>query len=44
MPYAYNHRFVGRSDILGKLKSKLGPGQQGKWHLRVALHGLGGVG
>lgn len=47
MPYTRNPDFVGRSDILEKLKSQLGHGQSqrgGKYYLRAALYGLGGIG
>ncbi|KAK4117981.1 hypothetical protein N657DRAFT_659810 [Parathielavia appendiculata] len=45
VPYTCNPDFVGRSDILEKLKDQLGHSQpQSKWHLRAALYGLGGIG
>ncbi|KAH7012722.1 LOW QUALITY PROTEIN: P-loop containing nucleoside triphosphate hydrolase protein [Microdochium trichocladiopsis] len=47
VPYTWNPDFVGRSDVLEKLKSQLGHGQpqsSGKQHRRVALYGLGGIG
>ncbi|KAK4233072.1 hypothetical protein C8A03DRAFT_39245 [Achaetomium macrosporum] len=45
VPYTCNPDFVGRSDILEKLKDQLGHRQpQSKWHLRAALYGLGGIG
>jgi len=45
VPYTYNPDFVGRSNILEKLKDQLGHWQpQGKWHPRAALYGLGGIG
>ncbi|KAK4119363.1 TPR-like protein [Parathielavia appendiculata] len=45
VPYTCNPDFVGRSDILEKLKDQLGLMQrQSKWHLRAALYGLGGIG
>ncbi|KAK4233048.1 P-loop containing nucleoside triphosphate hydrolase protein, partial [Achaetomium macrosporum] len=45
VPYTPNPDFVGRSDILEKLKDQLGHSQpQSKWHLRAALYGLGGIG
>ncbi|CAI4216051.1 unnamed protein product [Parascedosporium putredinis] len=47
VPYPQNQDFVGRAEILEQLRSQLGHGQErpsGKWHLRAALHGLGGIG
>ncbi|KAL2199927.1 P-loop containing nucleoside triphosphate hydrolase protein [Corynascus similis CBS 632.67] len=45
VPYTCNPDFVGRYDILEKLKDQLGHRQpQSKWHLRAALYGLGGIG
>jgi hypothetical protein len=45
VPYTPNRDFVGRSDILEKLKDQLGHRHlQSKWHLRAALYGLGGIG
>ena len=42
-----NQNFVGRSDILEKVKSRLGPNLHGSGttsQARLALFGLGGVG
>lgn len=42
-----NLNFVGRSDVLEKLKSKLGPslhGASARSQTRLALFGLGGIG
>ncbi|KAK3896546.1 hypothetical protein C8A05DRAFT_48439 [Staphylotrichum tortipilum] len=45
VPYTCNPDFVGRSNILEKLKDQLGHRQpQTKWHLRAVLYGLGGIG
>lgn len=47
MPYAWNPDFVGRSDILEKLKGQLShgdPHRSGKQHRRAVLYGLGGIG
>ncbi|KAK3896550.1 P-loop containing nucleoside triphosphate hydrolase protein, partial [Staphylotrichum tortipilum] len=45
VPYARNPGFVGRSDMLEKLKGQLGHRQrQTKLHFRAALYGLGGIG
>jgi len=47
VPYASNAYFVGRSSIMEKLKEMLSPSHCRKkttHHVRVALHGLGGVG
>ncbi|KAL6819172.1 hypothetical protein V8C40DRAFT_252626 [Trichoderma camerunense] len=49
VPYRQNPDFVGRSDILDKLKLQFGLGQQPEHELsqprrRVSLYGLGGVG
>ncbi|KAK3896357.1 hypothetical protein C8A05DRAFT_20645, partial [Staphylotrichum tortipilum] len=45
VPYTCNPDFVGRSDILEKLKDQLSHRQlQTRWHLRAALYGLGGIG
>lgn len=46
VPYADNPGFIGRSDILEKLKHHLGHGQHppSRWPRKVALLGLGGIG
>jgi hypothetical protein len=47
VPYASNADFVGRSSIMEKLKEMLSPnhGRPKTTHqVRVALHGLGGIG
>ena len=47
VPYASNADFVGRSSIMEKLKEMLSPSHCRKkttHHVRVALHGLGGIG
>jgi hypothetical protein len=49
VPYKQNPDFVGRSDILDKIKLQFGLGQKPEHDLsqprrRVSLYGLGGVG
>ncbi|KAK4444368.1 hypothetical protein QBC34DRAFT_185339 [Podospora aff. communis PSN243] len=47
VPYTSNPEFVGRSDILGQLRSRLSHEQSvtdGTSQQRVAIHGLGGIG
>lgn len=46
VPYK-NPDFVGRADILGEVKSRLGPSLRGSgttFQTRLALFGLGGIG
>ncbi|KAL2195759.1 hypothetical protein P885DRAFT_70379 [Corynascus similis CBS 632.67] len=47
VPYTSNSDFVGRSEILERLKWQLGHGQPstgGTWQPRACLYGLGGIG
>lgn len=46
VPYVYNPDFIGRSDVLEKLKHQFGHGQHlsSEWPRMVVLLGLGGIG
>ncbi|CAI4218829.1 unnamed protein product [Parascedosporium putredinis] len=47
VPCNRNPDFVGRTEILEQLRQQLGHERdqtRGKWHLRAAIHGLGGIG
>ncbi|KAI8950933.1 hypothetical protein F4801DRAFT_601739 [Xylaria longipes] len=47
VPYTENPQFVGRSELLGQLKSQLvhrEPRTNNQLHQRIALYGLGGIG
>ena len=44
VPYRRNEQFIGRQDLLTKLRAKLSSSIPNEWNHCVALYGLGGVG
>ena len=44
VPYRRNEQFIGRQDLLTKLRAKLSISVPNEWNHCVALYGLGGVG
>jgi tetratricopeptide (TPR) repeat protein len=44
IPYQRNANFMGRIDVLSRIRTKLCDVVPNSWNHRVALHGLGGVG
>ena len=44
VPFDKNERFMGRKELLGKLRQMLCEAVESEWNHRVALYGMGGVG